>query len=167
MQGSSSTSSSPFGGTAPAVPGIIEAENFDDGGQAVAYHDTSTGNTGGAYRNTDVDVGASANARGGHFLGWARVGEWVKYTVNVTATRTYSMMLRVANVGSGATLRVAVDGTSRTGAIAMPNTGGWDTWQNITVSLPLTQGQRAIHLEMLTDNTENSSVGNIDYFSIS
>src|SRR5262249_6572786 len=51
----------PFGGVAASIPGIVEAENFNEGGEGVAYHDTTAGNTGGAYRQTDVDI-ATATA---------------------------------------------------------------------------------------------------------
>ena len=30
----------------PTVPGLIEAEEFDDGGKGVAYYDTTSGNKG-------------------------------------------------------------------------------------------------------------------------
>src|SRR5256885_8814514 len=50
------TASTPFCSTAVVLPGTIEAENFDDGGQLVAYYDTTTGNKGGVYRATDVDL---------------------------------------------------------------------------------------------------------------
>lgn len=33
-----------FGGVAPTVPGLIQAEEFDEGGQGVAYSDTTAGN---------------------------------------------------------------------------------------------------------------------------
>ena len=33
----------PFGGAPRPVPGTIEAEDFDDGAEGVAYHDTTTG----------------------------------------------------------------------------------------------------------------------------
>lgn len=47
----------PFGGTAIGLPGRIEAENFDNGGEGVAYHDTTpTANEGGAYRSEGVDI---------------------------------------------------------------------------------------------------------------
>ena len=36
----------PYGGTAAAVPGTIEAANYDTGGQGVAYNVTSTNGTG-------------------------------------------------------------------------------------------------------------------------
>lgn len=34
----------PFGGTSATVPGTIEAEEFDEGGQHVAYYDSTPGN---------------------------------------------------------------------------------------------------------------------------
>ena len=45
-----SSGQTPFGGTAAAVPGTVQAENFDEGGPGVAYVDTTTGNGGGQYR---------------------------------------------------------------------------------------------------------------------
>ena len=33
----------PFSGTPIALPGTIEAENYDKGGEGVAYHDTTAG----------------------------------------------------------------------------------------------------------------------------
>lgn len=42
--------SGPYLGTPAHVPGIIEAEAFDYGGEGVGYHDTSPGNSGGVSR---------------------------------------------------------------------------------------------------------------------
>jgi hypothetical protein len=36
----------PFGGTPIPLPGTFEAENFDNGGEGVAYHDNVAGNAG-------------------------------------------------------------------------------------------------------------------------
>ena len=36
----------PYKGITPTVPGLIEAEDFDDGGNGVAYSDTTSGNQG-------------------------------------------------------------------------------------------------------------------------
>jgi hypothetical protein len=38
------------------IPGRIEAEDYKSGGEGVAYHDTTSGNSGGAYRSNDVDI---------------------------------------------------------------------------------------------------------------
>jgi len=53
----SSPSQSPYTGTPFAAPGSFEAENFDLGGEGVAYHDAVAGNAGGQYRTAeDVDI---------------------------------------------------------------------------------------------------------------
>ena len=55
----------PFGGQAAALPGTIEAENFDLGGADIAFHDSSPGNSGGQYRlDTDVDLAATSDILG-------------------------------------------------------------------------------------------------------
>ena len=143
----------------------MQAENFDDGGQNLAYYDASPGNSGTPYRTTDVDVGTTDDPNnGGFYVGWTRVGEWLKYTVDVTQGGTYTLTVRVANAGTGARFRLEVDGTDVTGSILVPNTGGWDRWQTVSVpGVVLTQGRRAIRLMMVTRNTENSGVGNYGY----
>src|SRR5258708_15904986 len=56
VPGAPPPSSTPFGGTAPPVPGLIEAENFDDGGEGVSFPGPTAGNSGGAYRPTAADA---------------------------------------------------------------------------------------------------------------
>ena len=80
MELSRSSGAVPFGGTPAVLPGIIQAEDFDDGGASVAYLDTTSGNRGGVYRQTDVDIEATSDAGGGFDIGWARAGEWLQYT---------------------------------------------------------------------------------------
>ena len=162
------TSNTPYRGTPVSLPGIVQAENFDEGGQGVAYYDTSPGNKGGVYRNSDVDIGPTGDAgNADYFLGWARVGEWVKYTVYATQTRQYTLQVRIANVGSGASFRIEVDGADVRDSIGVPDTGGWDTWKTISLAgIPLNQGQHVIRIVMVTSNRENSSVGNFGFFSL-
>jgi len=84
----------------------------------------------------------------------------------VTATRNYTVGVRVANIGSGAKFRIEVDGVDLTGPVPVPNTTGWDTWQTISLAgIPLTQGQHVLRLVMVTRNAENSGVGNYGYLS--
>ncbi len=149
---------------AVSLPGLIQAEDFDLGAKGIAYDDASIGNSGGLYRDTDVDISRTDASGEGYYVGWTRAGEWLKYTVTVTASRTYRMKVRVANIGSGATFRVEVDGVDRTGAVPVPDTGGWDTWQTVTLTgIPLVQGKSVIRLVMVTRNAENSGVGNFSW----
>src|SRR6185503_20349785 len=52
---------SPFRGTPSAIPGIIQAEDFDLGGQGVAYNDTTATNDGTQYRSEGPDIFSFAN----------------------------------------------------------------------------------------------------------
>ncbi|MFN8438450.1 MAG: family 43 glycosylhydrolase [Cytophagales bacterium] len=149
----------PYGGTAWVIPGIIQAENYDVGGNGFAYSDSTSGNSGGASFRTDedVDLETCTDAGGGYNLGWATKGEWLEYTVKVNNTATYDLDLRVACNGTGRTLSVSMDGVNIASNVAIPNTGGWQTWQTVTVSgIPLTAGQKVMRI----------TVGNTDYVNL-
>ena len=99
-----SPSSTPYGGTPAALPGTVQAENFDEGASGVAYFDTTAGNTGGKYRTTDVDIESTTDVGGGYNVGRTRPGEWLKYSVTVASAGTYALDVRVANIGYGRTV---------------------------------------------------------------
>jgi O-glycosyl hydrolase len=121
-----------YNGTPASLPGIVQAENYDLGGQGVAYNDADTANQGGAYRTSEgVDI-STISGTSGYTTGWAADGEWLEYTTNVTAG-TYTINATVASPNSGKQLRVLLDGVSL-GTIAIPNTGDWSVFQ--TVSIP-------------------------------
>jgi hypothetical protein len=156
----------PYRGSAATIPGIVEAENFDDGGPSVSHYDMSAGNKGGVYRSTDVDIGPVSDDSGDYYVGWTPAGEWLKYTVNVATTATYTLETRLANLGTGAAFHVEVDGIDRTGPIAVPNTGGWQAWQTVTTAgIPLTQGQRTIRVVFQRAGS-GGGVGNYNWFRL-
>jgi Tfp pilus assembly protein PilX len=158
--------STPFGGTPRPLPGTVQAEDFDDGGPGVAYHDNTPGNAGGAYRVTDVDIAAANDTGGGYTLGWVSAGEWLNYTVQVSTTGTYDIEVRVASAGSGGTFRIEVDGVDRTGPLAVPNTGGWQNWTTIRRSgVTLGAGVQVWRLVMI-GNGATSAVGNINWIRV-
>lgn len=126
---------SPYLGTPVAIPGQINAEKFDNGGEGVAYHDSTAGNSGGQFRSTDVDIQNSGE--GGYNVGWIGAGEWLKYTVNVGAAGNYNLTLRVASP-SGSSMHVGLNGVSK--AVSIPATGAWQNWTNVTVPVTLTAG---------------------------
>ena len=137
----------PYNGAPVALPGTIQAANFDNGGEGVAYHDTTSGNAGGAYRTTDIDVEASSE--GGYDVGWIAAGEWINYTVSVAAAGTYTATLRVASLGGGS-LHIGFNGPSSVWkTVAIPVTGAWQAWTNIVV--PVTLGAGVQQLTLLFD----------------
>ena len=135
----------PYSGTPAAVPGTIQAADFDNGGEQVAYYDTTLGNLGGAYRNTDVDIAASSE--GGDTVGWIDPGEWLNYTVNIASTGTYTVQLRVAAPGGGTSLHIEFNQSpgSRT-PISIPATGDWQSWTTVSVQLNLVAGVQQMTL---------------------
>jgi len=53
----SSAAQSPYSGTPRSIPGTIQAEDFDKGGEGTAYHDPDSFNKVGQYRLTEgVDI---------------------------------------------------------------------------------------------------------------
>jgi hypothetical protein len=131
--------STPFGGSAMPLPGKIEAENYDNGGEGVAYHDTTAGNSSGAYRSDDVDIKVTSDANGTYNVKSVRASEWLAYSVNVATAGSYAIDLRVASSGTGGTVHLTIDNADVTGPIALPDTGGWNVWQTVTrsaVTLP-------------------------------
>lgn len=158
--------STPFGGTPWPIPGTIEAENFDKGGQGVGYFDTSPGNAYGAYRPTNVDIEATSDVGGGYDVGKVKAGEWLKYTVGVAASATYPMTVRVANLGSGARFHVEVDGVDKTGSIAVPDTGGWQTWTTLFAGdISLTAGTHVIRVYFEAVGT-GGGAGDYNWFKL-
>jgi subtilisin family serine protease len=156
--------STPFGGTLRAIPGLLEAENFDDGGEGIAYHDTTAGNVGGKYRTTDVDIESSSDSGGGYNIGWVVASEWLKYTVSATVSANYTFQARVASQGSGGSFHVEIDGANATDALVVPNTGGWQTWQTVTLAgIPINAGTHVLRV-VFDSNGASGSVGNFSAF---
>ncbi|WNG25040.1 family 43 glycosylhydrolase [Cystobacter fuscus] len=128
-----------------AIPGKIQAEDYDNGGQGVAYSDGSPQNEGGAYRpNEGVDVGAIPS--GGFHVGWLSTSEWVEYTVNVATSGTYTVSARVATqTANGSSLRILFDG-KKVGTLAVPNTGEWQTYTTVSTQVNLVAGKHILQL---------------------
>ena len=144
----------PYGGAVPALPGRIEAVNYDIGGEDVAYYNTSVGNAGGAYRSDDIGIQATTDTGGGYNVGWLNNGEWLEYTVNPQdPSAIYSISVRVAAPSAGGQLRMRLNGTVL-GTVSVPATGGWQNWQTVTLpNIPIQGGigSQPLQLEVLND----------------
>jgi O-glycosyl hydrolase len=131
------------------IPGIIQAENYDLGGQNIAYNDIDATNNGNQYRTTEgVDV-VDISGTSGYTVGWTADGEWLEYTTNVTAG-TYAIIATVASPSSGKQLRVKLDGVTLA-TITVPNTGDYGLFQNVVIpNITFTGGNnKVLRLEIL------------------
>jgi hypothetical protein len=139
---------SPYSGTPANIPGTVQAENYDLGGQGVAFNDATPTNDGGAYRTTEA-ADVEPTTGGGFNVGYIVANEWMEYTVNVAAGN-YKIDARVAAIASVNAFRVEMDG-STIATFTVPNTGGWQTWQTVTINnVALTAGQKTMRIFAVT-----------------
>jgi len=137
----------PFNGAPLALPGVLQAEEFDHGYETLAYEDNNADNNGGAFRDaTGVDIEATSG--GGFNVGWLGSGEWMEYTVNVTQAGTYQMTARVASPTGNGAFRLLADGADVSGDVPVPVTGGWQSWEPITHSIDLNAGEQVLRFEV-------------------
>jgi len=142
------TTDGPYGATAAAVPGTVQAENYDTGGPGVGYKISSV-DGGGGYRTDSVDLEATSDTGGGYNLGWTRSGQWQRYTVNVASAGTYGVAFRVSapSAVADAFHLTSSTGANLSGTIAVPATGAWQSWTTVTGSVTLPAGQQVLTLD--------------------
>ena len=159
--GGTTSGDAPYNGTAAAIPGTVQAENYDTGGQAVAYNVTSINGSANSYRSDGVDLEATTDTGGGYDLGWTTTGQWFNYTVNVATAGTYTVTFRVAAPSAvGDAFHISnSSGANLSGSVAVPATGGWQTWTNVTATVTLPAGQQT-----LTFNQDTAG-WNLNWFS--
>lgn len=144
----------PYNGTPHLIPGRIEIEEYDMGGESVAYHEANNdGNQGGAtFRNDEVDIEETADVDGDYNVGYILNGEWLEYTIDVVSTGVYDLALRVAADGDGKTMHIEIEGVDVTGPIDIPNTGGWQSWETVMINnISLTEGEHVMRLVFESD----------------
>ena len=134
---------------AQTIPGKLQCEYYDLGGEGIAYHDTDTINSGSGklnppdgtflneFRmNEGVDISYTKfrdpaidnNAynlvepeKDQLYLGWTAPGEWTKYTVNVTKAGTYQLGIMYTSNQNGK-ISIAVNDKDATGPMLIPAT---------------------------------------------
>jgi hypothetical protein len=128
----------PWENSPQAIPGKIQCELYDIGGEGIAYHDLDSVNNGsgrlnpanGNYfnefrMNEGVDISyTKSNATDDNpyndvaprlnqlYVGWTMPGEWIKYTVDVKETAVYVIGLMYTSNGNGGLEIVAENNTS-------------------------------------------------------
>ncbi len=155
----------PYGGSAVKAlltgPTTIQAENFDNGGEGISYHDLDAANLGNnAYRpGTGVDIYLAGSVR--EVIG-TKAGEWMEYTVSMASAGTYTLGARVASLGGGGKFHIEVDGSNKTGTLTVADTKSWTTFANVAgKGVSLAAGNHVIRVVMETAGA-GSEVANFD-----
>ena len=138
----------PYLGVPQPVPGQVEAEDFDNGYNGMAYSDVSADNEGGAYR-PDSGVDIEASSEGGFNVGWIRESEWIEYTLDVQQAGTYQIDARVASQSTGGAFRLLFNGQNVGATFGFNGTGGWQSWTTESVEVDLPAGETVMRFENL------------------
>ena len=157
------------------IPGTIAAPEFDLGRYGKAYSDAevanyhvSTGtytawNNGWSFRNDGVDIESSNDSdpgSNGFNVGWTSDNEWLQYTVDIDSSAVYSAKFRYAVLGATSKIRLQVDDADVTGAISLPTTGGYQTWNTFTINdVVLYKGRHRIKVIFDKGGANFSSIG--------
>ncbi len=157
----------PYNNIIHTIPGVIQFEDYDTGGEGLAFSDTTPGNLNGdgVYRtgsgeDVDIDLGGTG------FIMTGLVGnEYTRYTVDVTETGTYEMLInyrtlsntskpfeafiRSRNLTSSTTLFKAPSGSTTTGIRRITDGSGATVFGDYkTETFSLTEGKWVLELKI-------------------
>jgi hypothetical protein len=121
----------PYLGSALIIPGTIEAENYDLGGQGVSFNDNSTKDGDLSLRpNDNVDLGGGPN--GAKVVGWFDAGDWMEYTVNVQSGNYTINLVASSGISNPGELQLSLN--DKAFASIKPNsTGDWNVYSTFLV----------------------------------
>ena len=159
----------PFKGEAFAIPGKVEAEDFDipgvgrneDGTSNESYGDDSENHGDSDYRKgTGVDLYKKAT---GVIVGYNSEGDWLEWTVNVKEEGDYTMFAAVAAAGSTSSFQLSLDGKELTGVVSVPAaTSGeenYDDYNKVSANVTLPAGKHILRMDV------TGAWFDVDYFT--
>ena len=121
----------PYNDVMHTIPGKIEFEDYDEGGQNRAYYDADMENQGKQYRDDRVDIVTVAlddDPSEGYAIGYTNEGEWLEYSVQVKEQKAYDYELRTACGLNTSGIQLFLDDKEVSQEIEVPNTEDWNTY---------------------------------------
>ncbi len=140
----------PYNGIAHSIPGKIEFEDYDEGGQNRAYYDADMENQGKQYREDRVDIVTVApddDPSEGYAIGFTNEGEWLEYSVQVKESKAYEYELRTACGLNTSGIQLFLDDKEVSQEIEIPNTEDWNTYTVVKGKTEeLTEGEHILRV---------------------
>lgn len=150
---SSASASTPFKG-AIAVPGTVEAENYD---VDAFYHSNSESEV-ADYRTDNAGI---VKAGAGYAVGYTTSGDYFEYTLDVKVAGKYKVAVNGATGNASAGSVTVAVGSSST-EVAVKNQGDWNTYsESEGDEIQLAAGKQTLRLTINNDNL------NVDWIKLS
>ncbi len=109
----------PFSESIMKAPGIIQAEDFDLGGQQVAYNAGDSINSLGYYRPDEgVEIDSVGDTNYAVLI--TQPGEWQEYSFSVDTASLFEVILDVSTLGEGKTIQARFNGANHTASLSVP-----------------------------------------------
>lgn len=152
--------------TTPVIPARIEAEEYDLGGEGIAYHDVDENNIGQAFRpNEGVDIIPSGEDN--YSVYWMVDSEWLEYTIDVPEDGVYDIIPYLTTVPGFGNFRILINNVDVSGVRDVPSTGGWENWTPFPVEgLTLTEGTKILRFEVDSESDKTGWLYSMDYIDI-
>ncbi|MBO4531283.1 MAG: family 43 glycosylhydrolase [Paludibacteraceae bacterium] len=140
----------PYNDVMHTIPGKIEFEDYDEGGQNRAYYDADMENQGNQYREDRVDIVTVApddDPSEGYAIGFTNEGEWLEYSVQVKESKAYEYELRTACGLNTSGIQLFLDDKEVSQEIEIPNTEDWNTYTVVKGKTgELTEGEHILRV---------------------
>jgi len=120
--------------------------------------DKDDDNKGGEYREDGVDI---VKAGDGYAIGYTQEGEWLEYTVDVTAAGEYGLTFSYATSSENTGAKLYVDDNAVKDDIVFPQGADWETYTTLDAGkVTLAAGKHVLKLEIVGNYV------NIDWLAI-
>ena len=144
------------------IPGIVEAENFDRGGEGLTFHDSDSNDEAkSGYRSDNEGVDIKKTSGGGYVLGWTSQNEWYEYTVEVTQAGKYTCHAVVSSGISGTGFNVGIVENGKVTNlwkmdVRQTGNNSWDNYKTInnTTQKELAAGKTIIRITIYGANCD-------------
>ena len=139
------------------LPGTLQAENFDVGGEGVTFHDSDSNDeekVGYRTNNGGIDI---VRGNGGYAIGYTNSGEWMEYTVNVKQAGVYAFEAWASSGVTNSSFKIEL--STDAGLVPLTETlpvtcvtqNSWDTYRANTgrLLIPLEEGKQIIRITIV------------------
>ena len=142
----------------PAV--TIQAEDFDSGGEGIAYHTPTPTDSGPyVYRHSAVNIIVDRAAQGGYSVSNMNTNAWMAYSIHIPTDGTYQIQSQVSGYGQ---FHFEIIGKAKTKPIKLSSNSKWSVVN--AGNMKLAVGDYV--LRMIADKTTRTGL-NADSISMS
>jgi hypothetical protein len=156
----------PYSGKPIAIPGVIQAENFDKGGEGFTFHDSDSNREGDKNYRSDSEGVDFVVGNNGTCIGYTAANEWLEYSINVKEAGTYSYIATVSSGTTNSGFTIGLKNNSSVISLAkvnVPQTGNndWGTYKTVEgkLSRDLQVGEQILRI---TINGANCNIDKIE-----